>query len=135
MDKLDVLEHLYDTYPQKMIEDFAVESPSLGGPNYEAIEDHLHMVHKLSDEEIEQIRLFLFKRRMTELSLCEAVSDIAHFAGLKKYYGGDSRNDIADFIIWAKEFEHINRGVEWGVSDEREYIDEIAKFTLRKMGK
>lgn len=66
-------------------------------------------------------------------SLCEAVADIAYLAGKEKYYTGDSRADMANFIEWAKEFEQINEGVEWGVTSELDYIDAITDFAYRKM--
>lgn len=66
-------------------------------------------------------------------SLCEAVADIALLAGQREFYSGDSRADISEFIRWAQEFEEINKGVEWGVTDGREYIDEIEKFAEEKM--
>lgn len=64
-------------------------------------------------------------------SLCEAVADIAYIAGHDKYYGGDSREDTANFIEWAKEFERIHEGEEW---IDKDYIDEITKFAHEKMG-
>lgn len=66
-------------------------------------------------------------------SLCEAVADIAFLAGEEKYYSGNARQDIADFIEWAKEFELINAGIEWGVNSDIEYIDAITEFAYSKM--
>ena len=37
--------------------------------------------------------------------LLETVSDISYYAGQKRYYSGNSREGIANFIWWAKEFE------------------------------
>lgn len=68
-------------------------------------------------------------------SLCEAVADIAFIAGEEKYYSGNARQDIADFIEWAKEFEKINEGVEWGVNSEMDYPDAIEEFTYSKIKK
>lgn len=65
-------------------------------------------------------------------SLCEAVADIAFIAGQRGYYSGDSRKDIADFINWAKEFEKINEGVQWGIDDGKDYIDAVSDFTALK---
>ena len=64
-------------------------------------------------------------------ALCEAVADIAHTAGLCKFYSGDSREDIALFIEWAQEFERLNEGIGWG--KDRDYIDEIDKFAADKL--
>lgn len=66
-------------------------------------------------------------------SLCEAVADISFIAGEQKYYSGDSRKDISDFIEWAQEFEKINEGIEWGINTDKEYIDSITVFALSKM--
>lgn len=66
-------------------------------------------------------------------SLCEAVADISYIAGSKKYHTGNSRADISEFIRWAKEFEEINKGSEWGINTEKDYIEAIEEFTLNKM--
>lgn len=66
-------------------------------------------------------------------SLCEAVADIAFVAGENGYYSGDSRRDTADFISWAKEFEQIYNGHQWGVDESPDYIDAIAEFSLQKI--
>ena len=66
-------------------------------------------------------------------SLCEAVADIAQLAGQKGFYSGDSRSDNAEFIRWAEEFEEFYKGIEWGVTPNMEYIDEIEKFAEDKM--
>lgn len=63
-------------------------------------------------------------------SLHESIADIAHIAGSNKYYSGDSRKDINDFIAWAKEFEKLNKGRDW---DEDDYISVIESFTLDKI--
>ncbi len=133
MNNFDLLKDILVTFPVKFIEDFAVANPAQGGPNYEAVEDHVKTVHNADEKQIEEIRLHLAQRKKETYSLCEAVADIAYIAGVKGYYGGDSRQDVADFISWAKEFEYINRGVEWGV--EKEYLDEIDAFTDKKTTK
>ena len=66
-------------------------------------------------------------------SLCEAVADIAFIAGEEKYYSGNERQDKADFIEWAKEFEKINEGVQWGIDEGKEYIDAISDFAALKL--
>lgn len=66
--------------------------------------------------------------------LCEAVADIAFIAGTRNYYGGNSREDIADFLQWAEEFESKWKGKEWGADDtDDDYIDEITKFVCAKI--
>jgi hypothetical protein len=62
--------------------------------------------------------------------LLEALSDIAYLAGQKGFFSGDSRNDIAEFIIWAKEFEEIHDETDW---DEVDYMETIEAFTLNKL--
>jgi hypothetical protein len=62
--------------------------------------------------------------------LLEALADIAYLAGQKGFFSGDSRNDIAEFIIWAKEFEEIHDETDW---DEVDYIETIEAFTLNKL--
>ncbi|MXN92699.1 hypothetical protein GR160_15830 [Flavobacterium sp. Sd200] len=62
--------------------------------------------------------------------LFEALADIAYLAGQKGFFSGNSRNDIAEFIVWAKEFEAIHDETDW---DEIDYIDTIEAFTLNKL--
>jgi len=68
-------------------------------------------------------------------SLCEAVADISFIAGERKYYSGNSREDISNFISWAKEFEKINKAVEWGVNSKEDYFESIYRFASYKMEK
>jgi len=68
-----------------------------------------------------------------EYSLHEAIADIAYLSGVKGYYSGNSRQDIADFILWAIEFETIHKDVEWGVDDNPDYIDAIEGFVNTKI--
>ncbi len=62
--------------------------------------------------------------------LLEAIADIAYFAGAAKYTSGDSRIDVSEFIFWAKQFEDINKEVDW---DQRDYILEIEDFAKVKI--
>ncbi len=62
--------------------------------------------------------------------LLEAIADIANIAGRAKYYGGDSRQDIADFIEWGKEFAKLHRDNDW-IKDD--YIETIGRFTTAKL--
>lgn len=66
-------------------------------------------------------------------SLNEAVADIAYVAGTKKYHTGNSRDDLADFIKWAKEFEEKWKNEKWG-EGEADYMTEIEAFALEKIG-
>lgn len=66
-----------------------------------------------------------------EYSLLEAVADIAYNAGWMRYRPSNSRDAISNFIAWAKEFEELNKGVEWGV--DKEYIEEIDAFASKKI--
>lgn len=133
MNNFDLLKDILATFPVKFTEDFAVENPAQGGPNYEAVEDHMKTVHNADEKQIEEIRLYLVERKDKTYSLCEAVADISQIATEMEYYSGNSRQDIADFISWAKEFEYINRGVEWGI--EKDYMVEIEIFTRNKATK
>lgn len=65
--------------------------------------------------------------------LCEALADIAYMAGQKKYYSGNSRADIADFISWAEQFEKINKNVIWGEDGNPDYMEAIEEFTNMKI--
>lgn len=69
----------------------------------------------------------------TVYSLCEAVADIAFIAGLHKYYGGDSREDVSNFILWAREFEEKWKGKKWGEEGDEDYIEEVTKFAYQKI--
>ncbi len=129
----DLLQGLYATLPDKMIEDFAVKSPEHGGSNYVHVVTHLRHTLEATEKQIDEIRLFLYERQCKAYSLNEAVADIAQIAGQKGYYSGDSRADIAEFISWAKEFEFKKLGVIWGESED--YMDEIEKFTESKLKK
>lgn len=60
-------------------------------------------------------------------SLCEAVADIAIIATKYGYSRGNSREEIANYIQWAQEFEAV------GISDESDYVQEIEKFAMMKI--
>lgn len=62
--------------------------------------------------------------------LLEAVADIAYIAGQRGFFSGDSRQDIAEFIRWANEFETLNEETDW---DETDYEDAIEAFTENKL--
>ena len=62
--------------------------------------------------------------------LLEAVADIAYIAGQRGFFSGDSREDIAEFIRWANEFEAINEETDW---DETDYQQAIEAFTENKL--
>ena len=62
--------------------------------------------------------------------LFEAIADIAFLAGQKGFFSGDSREDIAEFIRWAQEFETIHEDTNW---DEVDYITAMEAFTLNKL--
>lgn len=66
-------------------------------------------------------------------SLFEAIADISYIAASEKYRTGDSREMIAQFIQWAKEFEFIHRKVEWGITPRLDYINSIYHFTIFKI--
>lgn len=49
--------------------------------------------------------------------LLETIADIAYSAGHKGYYSGNSREDILNFIWWAKEFESYHKDTDWNNND------------------
>jgi hypothetical protein len=67
---------------------------------------------------------------MNNYKLLETVADISFIAGQKKFYTGDSRADISNFIYWAKEFEKQNSKTDW---DEVDYIISIENFATKKI--
>lgn len=69
-----------------------------------------------------------------DYSLLEATADIAYIAGEKQHYSGNSREDIATFIEWAKEFEELHHGEVWGEGIE-DYPDAIRNFAIDKLNR
>ena len=65
---------------------------------------------------------------MKNHKLLEALADISYLAGESKFFSGDSRADVSEFIWWAAEFEKANKQTNW---DEQEYILAIQRFTRR----
>jgi hypothetical protein len=62
--------------------------------------------------------------------LLETLADIAYMAGQRGFFSGDSREDIAEFISWAKEFEALNEDTDW---DETDYQLAIEAFMDNKL--
>ena len=69
---------------------------------------------------------------MNNLKLLETVADISYIAGCEKYYSGNSRVDISEYIIWAKEFEKNHRDTDWNNID---YMSVIEKYAIEKIKK
>jgi hypothetical protein len=67
---------------------------------------------------------------MKKYKLLETIADIAYLAGERKFYSGDSRADVSEFIRWAGEFEKVNSGTNW---DEQDYILSVTNFTEEKL--
>ena len=65
-----------------------------------------------------------------EEKLFEAIADIAFIAGQKGFHSGDSREDIAEFIKWGKEFEAMHEDTNW---DDVDYSQTIELFTADKL--
>jgi hypothetical protein len=70
--------------------------------------------------------------------LLETVADIGYMAGSIRYYSGDSREDVQQFIAWANEFEtrrrvHAN-GMETYGDGGVNYMLAIEQFTMDKLG-
>ena len=67
---------------------------------------------------------------MKNQKLLESVADISYIAGEMKYFSGNSREDISNFILWGKQFENDNLNTNW---DEVDYRLTIEKFTNQKI--
>lgn len=67
---------------------------------------------------------------MKNEKLLETVADIAYQAGQLKYFSGDSRADVSEFIQWASQFEKENQKTDWGKND---YLLAIENFTSKKI--
>jgi hypothetical protein len=67
---------------------------------------------------------------MDNNKIFETVADISYIAGYANHYSGNSRFDISEYIVWAKEFERINCNTDW--TDE-DYMLAIEKFALEKI--
>jgi len=50
---------------------------------------------------------------MNNLKLLHTFADNSYLAGFKKYYSGNSRFDISEYLIWAREFEQVHRKTDW----------------------
>lgn len=62
--------------------------------------------------------------------LNEVIADIAYLAGERKYYSGDSRDDIALFVDLAQKFQAEHKDTEW---DNHDYIDTITKYAAQHL--
>lgn len=67
---------------------------------------------------------------MENRKMHETIVDISYIAGYRRYYSGDSRMDMSNFIFWAKEFEKKNQNEVW---EERDYMLEIEAFANQKI--
>jgi hypothetical protein len=67
---------------------------------------------------------------MDDRKLLETVADIAYIAGYHQHYSGDSRVDMSDYIVWAKEFEETIKNTDW---DESDYMLFVEKFAYNKL--
>lgn len=67
---------------------------------------------------------------MYSQKILETIADIAYIAGENKFFSGNSRLDISEYIRWAQDFENINSSTNW---NEYDYISSIAEFTMIKL--
>ena len=67
---------------------------------------------------------------MKNQKILEVVADISFIAGERKYFTGDSRADVSNFILWADEFRIKHSKTNW---DETDYRYSIEIFTLQKL--
>ena len=62
--------------------------------------------------------------------LIETIADIAYIAGENRFFSGDSRSDVSEFLRWAEEFQANNNFTNW---DEENYQLAIQHFTINKI--
>lgn len=67
---------------------------------------------------------------MRNQKLLETLADISFIAGETKFFSGDSRVDVSNFIIWAEEFQKANSKTNW---KEADYRTSIENFTMLKL--
>ena len=67
---------------------------------------------------------------MNNIKLLETVADISFIAGENKFFTGNSREDVSNFILWAIEFQNKNSKTNW---NEADYILSIDEFAKQKM--
>jgi hypothetical protein len=67
---------------------------------------------------------------MENQELLEIVADIAYSAGEEKFFSGNSRQDISEFIRWAGQFEQQHKETDWHRED---YILAITDFAKEKI--
>lgn len=69
------------------------------------------------------------------IRLLETVADIAYLAGVQRFYSGNSRQDMANFIWWAREFELLHAHTAWEEADYMLAVEAFAKEKLRAEGR
>jgi len=60
--------------------------------------------------------------------LLETLADISFIAGENIFFTGDSRNDVLQFILWARKFRTLHSKTNW---DEVNYLLTIQDYTLK----
>ena len=71
--------------------------------------------------------------------LLETVADIAHIAGIRRYYSGDSRKDVQTFVLWAREFDATRTVLPDGTehypspNGQHDYMSAVETFTDAKL--
>lgn len=68
-----------------------------------------------------------------QYSMYEAIVDITLQVSCRKFVSVNSRLLVEHIVEWAKEFERVNKDVEWGITTEFDYIDAIEQFTDLKI--
>ena len=68
---------------------------------------------------------------MRNIEIIETVADIAYTAGYHKYYSGDSRTDISQYIQWAVEFESLHNQTDWNDADYMLLIEEFTESKIK----
>lgn len=64
--------------------------------------------------------------KLNTQKLLEIVAEISFIAGERKFFSGNSREDVFNFILWANEFQNKNSKVNWNEVDYRLSIESFA---------
>lgn len=63
-----------------------------------------------------------------QYSMYEAIIDITLQVSYRKFISVNSRLLVEHIVEWAKEFEELNKDIEWGITTELDYMDAIEQF-------
>lgn len=69
---------------------------------------------------------------MENQKILESVADISYLAGEQKFFSGNSRSDVSEFILWARIFHEIHKETDWNQIDYIETIQDFANVNLSR---